>query len=413
MTSLTKRSLEYLLIAILGGAAGAGAQDDGLPAEAPFTIDQEYARIAEQVPGFGGLYLDERGTTHVYLQDLSRAREVYGLGERVEVHQGDYDFRDLYAWKSEVRELLSRPGMVSLDIDETRNRLVIAAEPAYVERIQRELRDLLRPTSVPVAAVLVDAGRPVEELVDLRDKFRPVPGGVQIRNQNGGQCTHGVNATRANTRGFVTNSHCTTVRSQVEGTIFFQHSTDAENRVGVETVDPAFFMTGDCPNNFRCRYSDSAFVAYDDPGLSAGGKIANPMFCSTQAGTVDVSPVLPRVPITGFTISSPASGTVLYKVGRSTGCTFGSLKSTCADIVVNKKVNGQSIPTDIMMLCQNTMAAIGAPGDSGSPVYRKSGNEGILMGLLWGGNTDAGRLIYSPWAFVVADLGIALQPDAP
>ena len=413
MTSLTKRSLACLLIAILGGAAAAGAQDDGLPTEAPFTIDQEYARLAERVPGFGGLYLDERGTTHVYLQDLSYVREVQGLGERVEVHQGDYDFRDLHAWKSEVRELLSRPGMVSLDIDETRNRLVITAERAYAERLRAELRELLRPTSVPVAAVLVDVGDPFEPLVDLRDQFRPVPSGVQIRNGNGGICTHGVNATRANTRGFVTNSHCTSVRSQVEGTVFFQTSVSPQTRIGVEQVDSAFFQNGNCPNNFRCRYSDSAFVAYDDPDFSAGGNIANPMFCSTQAGPIDVSPILPRVPITGFSILSPASGTVLYKVGRSTGCTFGSLKDTCADIVVNKKVNGQSIPTDIMMLCQNTVAAIGAPGDSGSPVYRKSGNEGILMGLLWGGNTDAGRLIYSPWMFVVADLGITLNPDAP
>jgi hypothetical protein len=410
MTSLTKRSLAALLIAIACGAA-ASAQDGGMPTETPFTIDQEYARIAEQVPGFGGLYLDERGTTHVYLQDLSRAREVYGLGERVEVHQGDYDFRDLHAWKSEVRELLSRPGMVSLDIDETRNRLVIAAEPAYVERIQRELRDLLRPTSVPVAAVLVEAGEPIEPRVDLRDQFRPIPSGVQI-NSAPGICTLGVNVTRNGvTRGFVTNSHCTSMRSQVEDTVFFQPTMGIFDRVGVETVDPAFFMNGNCPSKRRCRYSDAAFVAYDDPDFSAGGNIANPTFCGTQVFTREVSPVLPRVPITGFSISSPASGTVLYKVGRTTGCTLGSLKNTCIDVIVNQNLGGVMVPTDMMMLCQNTVSAVNGGGDSGSPVYRKSGNSAILMGILWGGTSSLYG--YSPWAFVVSELAIPLNPDAP
>src|SRR5690349_6377348 len=63
--------------------------------EMPQTLDQEYAQMAERVPGFGGLYLDEQGTTHVYLQDLSRAGEMRGLGDRVVFQQGDYNFSDL------------------------------------------------------------------------------------------------------------------------------------------------------------------------------------------------------------------------------------------------------------------------------------------------------------------------------
>ena len=31
----------------------------------PRSLDDEYAAMAEKVRGFGGLYLDERGTTHV------------------------------------------------------------------------------------------------------------------------------------------------------------------------------------------------------------------------------------------------------------------------------------------------------------------------------------------------------------
>lgn len=100
----------FVLVGALLSVPAAQAQDEGTT---PLTLDEEYARLAEEVPGFGGLYLDPEGTTHVYLLDLSRAREVQDLGERVEVHQGLYDFRDLFAWKEEVRPLLSQRGEIA------------------------------------------------------------------------------------------------------------------------------------------------------------------------------------------------------------------------------------------------------------------------------------------------------------
>jgi hypothetical protein len=56
---------------LLAAGPAVRAQEEG---KTPLTLDEEYARLAEEVPGFGGLYLDAEGTTHVYLRDLSRAR---------------------------------------------------------------------------------------------------------------------------------------------------------------------------------------------------------------------------------------------------------------------------------------------------------------------------------------------------
>jgi hypothetical protein len=412
MANIAERKLVFLLLATLSGT-GANAQDDGLPTEMPVTIDQEYARIAERVPGFGGLYLDERGTTHVYLVDLAREREVQSLGERVEVHQGDYDFRDLYAWKIEVRELLSRPGMVSLDIDETRNRLVLTAEPGFADGLRNELIGLLRPTSVPPAAVLVEAGELTEPMMDLQDPFRPVPSGVQIQNENLGTCTLGVNTTRGDVRGFVTNSHCTGEMGEVEDTRFYQNVRTWKKRVGVETYDPAFLAGLGCPSNRRCRYSDSAFVAYDEDHWSQGGNIAFPSYCLNPFSTLEIGAALPRLPITGPSASNPPLGTILHKVGRTTGCTFGSLKATCTDHVVSKKIDGLLFPTDMTLLCQNQVLAGSGSGDSGSPVFRRVGNEAVLEGLLWGKNLASGHYVYSPWYSVAIELAIPKQPDAP
>lgn len=114
---------------LVGTLLAAGPAVQAQEQELLLTLDEEFSLLAEQVPGFGGLYLDEEGTTHVYLQDLSRAREVQDLGERVEVHQGAYDFRDLFAWKREVRDLMAEPGVLSLDIDERRKLQVNPADP--------------------------------------------------------------------------------------------------------------------------------------------------------------------------------------------------------------------------------------------------------------------------------------------
>lgn len=417
MANIAERGLGILLVAFLGGAGALLAQDDGMPTEMPLTLDEEYARLAERVPGFGGFYLDERGTTHVYLVDLALEREVQSLGERVEVHQGEYDFRDLFAWKSEVRSLLSREGMVSLDIDETRNRLVLTAEPAFADGLRNELIGLLRPTSVPPAAVLVEVGELPEQMADLQDRIRPIPSGVQIRNEDQGGCTLGVNTTRAGVRGFVTNSHCTGNMGVVEGTLFYQKSVWWEDRVGVEKVDPpfvpssAFVPSWMCPDGFRCRYSDSAFVAYDDAAVSEGGNIALPASCLNSAGTLEIGTAVPRLPITGASYANPPIGSILHKVGRTTGCTLGPLKQTCSDIIFPTMINGKLTPTNMVLLCQNQVLAAVGPGDSGSPVFRRLGNEAVMEGLLWGKASN--RFLYSPWSSVTLELGIPHLPDAP
>jgi hypothetical protein len=332
----------------------------------PLTLDEEYARLAEEVPGFGGLYLDADGTTHVYLVDLSREREVQGLGERVVVQQGDYDFGDLLAWKDELRPQLRQRGVVFLDISERHNRLVLGVERTAVEAFTAGLEKFLRGTRVPPEAVVVEVAEPIVPLAQLTDGFRPVPGGVQIQNQNGSSCTVGVNATRQGVRGFVTASHCTETRSVVEGTDFFQTAVGLFSHVGVETVDPPFFIGGSCPSGRRCRFSDTAFVAYDSPSLSQRGQIANPLFCNPfGAGPLTVDALNPRVPVNGFIFGTPASGSLLAKVGRTTGCTTGTVDDTCVDVNVVIPVGPFFIGTDMTMLCQSTVTAAAAPGDSG------------------------------------------------
>ncbi|MFL6202039.1 MAG: hypothetical protein ACJ76J_22930 [Thermoanaerobaculia bacterium] len=399
MSTMRSWSRFLLIGALLAVVPAARAQEEG-----GMTLDEEFARLADEIPGFGGLYLDAEGTTHVYLTDLSRAREVQNLGERVEVHQGEYDFRNLFAWKDEVRPLLERSGAVFLDIDEQRNRLLFGVERDALKTFDSELQDFLRGTRVPPEAVIVEVGDPFEPQEKLTDKIRPVPMGVQI--QRSGFCTLGVNAVRSGVKGFVTCSHCTATRSVVEGSVFFQSTTGSANQIGVETVDPPFFVFNGfngCPPGRLCRHSDAVFVAYDSASLSEKGKIANPLSCGFAAGTVEIDPAQPRRSLTGYTFGSPLVGAPVTKVGRTTGCTIGFHTNTCVDANV--------FLTNITMLCQNRVSGVSAGGDSGSPVFLDGGDEATLVGVLWGGGS--GFYVYSPWLFVHAELGGLITPDLP
>jgi len=374
--------------------------------QAPLSLDDEYAKMAEKVPGFGGLYVDEKGITHVYLQDLDRAGEMQGLAERVVFHQGDYDFRDLYTWREQVRPELAGTGAVYLDIDERRNRLVFGVERELIDRFTEELQSFLKGTRVPPEAVIVEAVEPIKPLEMLTDKIRPVPAGVQITRQINtttiGICTLGTNAVRFGVKGFVTASHCTATQGSVEGSVFFQSMPGVGNQIGVETIDPPLFTGGSCPPGRKCRRSDAAFAAYDSTSLSAGPKIANPVFWGLGVGTLAVSPVTPCLTVTGFLFGSVSSGSVVYKVGRTTGGTFGSVTNTCVDT----NVSGSTIT----MLCQDWVGSGSAGGDSGSPVFTLSGAEATLAGILWGGN--GGAYIYSPWFSVFLELGAGPIPNA-
>ncbi len=374
--------------------------------QTPMNLDDEYARMAEKVPGFGGLYVDEKGTTHVYLQDLARAGEMQGLAERVVFHQGDYDYRDLYAWKNQVRPELNEAGAVFLDIDERRNRLVFGVEREAIDKFTGELQSFLKGTRVPPEAVIVEAAEPIQPLEMLTDKIRPVPAGVQIsrpiNSTSYSICTLGTNAVRFGVKGFITASHCTATRGVVEGSVFFQNTPGGSNQIGVETIDPPFIVGGSCPAGRLCRSSDAAFVAYDSTVLSAGPKIANPLVWGLGSGTLTVSPVTPRLTVTGFLFGSVSSGSVVYKVGRTTGGTFGSVTNTCVDTNL--------FASTITMLCQDWTGAGSAGGDSGAPVFTRSGGEATLAGILWGGNGSS--TVYSPWLYVFVELGAGPIPNA-
>ena len=353
--------------------------------------------LARAVPGFGGFYLDADGTPVVYLKNAAELKNVaaaltpylreQGLSpSQLRVSPARFEWQQLAGWQTAAsRDLLGQRGAVFVDADESSNRVVIGVERGSAARF----RGLLGRLGTPSGAVVVQEVERFDFAATLRDKVRPVVGGLQI-NFPGFLCTLGFNARRGTQNSFITNSHCTKTQGGVQSTPYWQALQGTTTKIGTEVSDPVYFTNSNgCPAGFKCRFSDAARAAYLSGTPFALGRIAKTTAVNTNSITINGF----------FTVTAEgaaAVGQVVSKVGRTTGWSRGRVTNSC----VNVGVSGSNIG----LLCQNIVSARVGAGDSGSPVFKGTGNV-VLVGLLWGVNSTNTQFVYSSLANVERELG--------
>jgi hypothetical protein len=376
--------------------------DDREPIEKPTgagTLDDMFARVAQQVPAFGGLFFDKSGQLTMYLTDIGPTAQaaaetaiasVFGDDERIvgrpiRVLQGQYGFLQLKEWYDVMwTAVFTIPGVIVTDIQEAQNRLYVGVETL---EIAGAVEAMLAQLGIPREAVIIEETAPEVPLTSLQTRHRPLVGGLQI-NFGSFLCTFGFNATRSGVRGGVTNSHCTNIQGGVEGTVYHQHTASGTvNRIGMETVDPPYFTGGTCPAPSppnQCRYSDSSFMQIPHPSgpyvTADRGYIARPALGALAWNGVD------RFRIVSELSGNSLVGEIVTKVGRSSGRTQGDVFASCANV-------GQT-GTNNIILCQDRANYSAIAGDSGSPVFKildsPRPNDVKLYGINWGSTT------YSP-----------------
>ncbi|MEM8960238.1 MAG: hypothetical protein AAGD38_02060 [Acidobacteriota bacterium] len=368
------------------------------------TYDDELAEMADDMPGFGGWYVDDRGQLNAFMTDLSTQGARSLQRENIRLKQGRYNFRQLLDWKRDARSsVLATPGVLSLDIDESRNRIVVGVEK---QASRSSVRSRLSTLELPADAVLIEEVEPVTFAATLHsyDKYRK--GGLQIQYFDGfstSNCTLGFVAYHEGTinpppgytnRGLVTASHCSSIQGVVDG-MGFHHPTTAYSQFAHELIDPGFFTGNGCPPGKRCRYSDAAFATYHPLRGSTAYSIARTQSRHRTHGTLTLNASKPSLTIARDETANAPLGTWLNKIGRTTGWTYGPVDGTCLDI---------NMPSNITFLCQNRVLAGGRPGDSGSPVFHWHGNDYVtLHGVLWG--TSSIHFVYSPLGQIEQELG--------
>jgi hypothetical protein len=377
------------------------------PAPAKVALQQgspdDPVSLARGVPGFGGFFVDEQGTPTIYLKDVGQRGAAekaltpwFGSRGRgastMQVRKADFAWADLDRWFTQASaEVLSVPGVVFTDADETLNRVHIGVEHAAAAG---QVRSALVRLGIPAAAVTIEVTAPIKQVATLQGSVRPVVAGVQI-NFPGFLCSVGFNATRSGVSGFVTASHCTTTQGGTESTPYWQPLQSVNpTQIATESADPVYTTGGGCPSGRRCRRSDASFARYINSTQNTLGSIARTSSTNKRNLTLAGSwTITSNATSSNFTV-----GETVNKVGRTTGWSQGPVSSTC----VNVNVSG----SDITQLCQTVVSAGVGGGDSGSDVFSiTSGTNVRLDGVLWGGSSNGRTFVFSPLANVTGELG--------
>jgi hypothetical protein len=134
--------------------------------------DDLLVRVEQQVPGFGGMFIDREGRLAVYLLDTSQLgaaraaiEAVFGVDSvpaaGVRALQGQYVVSQLKAWSAMAADLLEMPGVTAVDLDEARNRVAIGVEhKSRTRAVERALSAI----AIPRHAVMIQ----------VTEKIRPV-----------------------------------------------------------------------------------------------------------------------------------------------------------------------------------------------------------------------------------------------
>lgn len=295
---------------------------------------------------------------------------------------------DLFAKASPA--VMALGGTVFADNDERIGKLVFGVEnTSAIPGVTRALATVGAASSEYVIQVT----EPVRHMATLRDRFRPTQAGTQIHFSRY-VCTMGFNVDHGGGRSFITNSHCTEKQGGVEGTTYAQPSRTVDPTViATEVDDPQYVKGGACPKGKKCRHSDASRALYSADVASNRGDILKTTGANNGSLTVGG---LFSVTSQDNTTKNFAIGTVLNKVGRTTGWSQGPVSRTC----VNTNVLGSTVH----QFCQTFVDAAVDGGDSGSPVFAVSSGDNVqLVGILWGGGTD--YFVMSPLASIQQELG--------
>jgi hypothetical protein len=423
------RALALLLAASFAACADP-ASPDRPPATTPPTAnlttrptpaghgsDAEFARLARQMPGFGGMYFDRAGRLTVAMKPgaagfrqaaadvLGQLRSLGSTSLRGRLSQAaapammdaQYDFGQLLSLKDRAHAAFVVKGVVYIDVDEAANRVRVAITP---QASQAAVERVLVNAGVPRGAFVISRSSAISPVKTLLDRFRPVPGAVLIEFPDLADprfvflCTLGFNARLAGHPGenfFVTASHCSDVQGGNQHTHYSQpelRQNPFVDRIGTEFKDPVYDDPGgQCFEGFVCRLSDALLARYNGSTTVQLGKIARTTFMLNRLGSIEIDPKHSRWNIvTEFPF--PFLGETAHKVGSTSGWTAGTVVATCVDVLQSG--------SNIVKLCQDIVAAGVRGGDSGSPVFERLGGSDVaLTGLLWGGGTDgAGQTVF-------------------
>ena len=362
--------------------------------------------ISSEVPSFAGFFL-EGNTLVTLVSDLNQASAAQDAVRRVAaaratrgndprlataevaVRAVKFTFQQLKQWRDQFEQqaLATLPDVVSIDLDEVRNQVAIGlADGSGTAAVEKVMTDL----GAPVGSVRIDRVGQPKALQTVRDRVRPVVGGLEAVGILNGYlektCTYSFNATYNGTQVVLTASHCTGQMYQNDAppSVFYQNSIWFTDRIGPEWLDPPHFGPGH-------RYSDAAMIKYDSSVAFTFGYIARTTWSDSTwgySGSLTIDSLNPFRIIGEWDYA--VVGEPVEKVGRTTGWTSGTITATCVEILLAGWYRD----------CSTEATNWADEGDSGSPVFYwnwwGTAKDVDLVGILYGRLDGISRTAFSP-----------------
>jgi hypothetical protein len=157
------------------------------------TLDDMFDELALELPGFGGLYLNDAGELVVRFvggrapDDLRmRIQGVMGVvpgrpGGSVHVVDAKYDFHALRTFASSILRTTPLPDYSMLDINESRNTVVLGLPDAAS---LSAIKDAVRSLPIPQDAMEFVLQAPMRFLSTLQDSTNPLSGAFSSRRDS-------------------------------------------------------------------------------------------------------------------------------------------------------------------------------------------------------------------------------------
>lgn len=383
------------------------AQPDRVPAsDLPGSSDYIFSKINERVPEFAGFWYEEDRVTIglTRITPKSKADSAKFVMAALKLRQtaarivkyklAANSFSIIHTARNRIRSLLGDGMITFLDTDERSNVVLVGVRS---QKDEADITAKIVALGINLNLVKIEPRKAFKtfESTDgqevLRQRYRPLMGGIQIFRGHGGTCTLGVTGLLNGIRGIFTNSHCTRLQGILDPTIFLQGSGNAGDRIGQETADiPIFPATddNDCPYGYRCSYGDVAFARLDDNVGAKRGWIKGTGTGTDHSGDYEIN---------GYVMFGSCGMRVL-KLGARTGKTYGEISHTCTDFWVGEGANR------FYYLCQDVATYNSGKGDSGSPVITQTNTSKVqFYGLHFASGDDDAAI--TPFFLMAAALG--------
>lgn len=427
---------------VIGVAACERSEPTGLPANAAnpssalagavYAEERPFWNLAHTVPGSAGFFLDTAsGNVIVSLTDMRqpqaapRALRTRLAGELAKARarhpsadivsrQVTYTFLQLKQWRDALNgEVFAIPGVVWLDLDEVRNRVVIGLEAGTDAA---PLRRLAGEFAVPDGALYFEIDAPAVPEARLTDQIRPIAGATRIQSLQAGStvtCTMGFPALWNGTKAFVTASHCSRSTFAVDGTQQYQPTVPLTHADSL-TMAPIGFEVADyseaCPPKLgsACAWADAAIYQFGGAVAQwAAAHIARPTYGCFPGPCNPVNLQIGGYLSIASTDSSLVVGDLVNMIGSATGWNQSYLQKSCVNVKLGPGVAE----------CQDYGNYGNGAGDSGAPVLLNittSDSNAVLGGIHWGKTGQ--YAVFSPWSGIAreyANLSVVRSAGPP